>query len=132
MCIHSFDWIFKSRTPLELGRRVDTLIRLVEQEGRKAAEEKGDSGVPPSALGEHNAAGENYAAAKKERWSSEQVEAMEVEFEKDAKPSKQKVEELAKQMDTSEARVKTWFANRATKKRKQEAEALENAKKSKA
>lgn len=27
-----FDWFIKSRTPLELGRRVDTLIRLIEKE----------------------------------------------------------------------------------------------------
>ena len=30
-----FDWLFKSRTPQELGRRVDLLIRLVQQEGKE-------------------------------------------------------------------------------------------------
>jgi len=45
-----FDWFLKSRTPLELNRRVDTLIRLIEKgksrnrrrrKGRKKEEEKG-------------------------------------------------------------------------------------------
>jgi SWI/SNF-related matrix-associated actin-dependent regulator of chromatin subfamily A member 5 len=27
-----FDWFFKSRTPSELQRRTDTLIRLIEKE----------------------------------------------------------------------------------------------------
>lgn len=27
-----FDWFFKSRTPQELARRADTLIRLIEKE----------------------------------------------------------------------------------------------------
>ncbi len=27
-----FDWFFKSRTPQELGRRCETLIRLIEKE----------------------------------------------------------------------------------------------------
>lgn len=30
-----FDWIFKSRTPQELSRRVDLLIRLVLNEGKE-------------------------------------------------------------------------------------------------
>ena len=38
-----FDWLFKSRTPAELGKRVDTLIKLIQNEskepkGKKAAE----------------------------------------------------------------------------------------------
>jgi len=38
-----FDWLFKSRTPIELGRRVDLLIRLIQNEtkepgGRKRKE----------------------------------------------------------------------------------------------
>jgi SWI/SNF-related matrix-associated actin-dependent regulator of chromatin subfamily A member 5 len=32
-----FDWFFKSRTPAELARRCDTLIRLVEKEAEDAA-----------------------------------------------------------------------------------------------
>ena len=32
-----FDWFFKSRTPAELNRRCDTLIRLVEKEAEDAA-----------------------------------------------------------------------------------------------
>ena len=35
-----FDWFIKSRTPQELGRRCDTLIRIVEREN----EELGDEG----------------------------------------------------------------------------------------
>ena len=27
-----FDWVFKSRTPIELGRRVDLLIRIIKSE----------------------------------------------------------------------------------------------------
>jgi len=27
-----FDWLFKSRTPIELGRRVDLLIRIIKSE----------------------------------------------------------------------------------------------------
>ena len=46
-----FDWLFKSRTPIELGRRVDLLIRLIQNEnkekeprgaGKKAAAEPAD------------------------------------------------------------------------------------------
>ena len=37
-----FDWYFKSRTPQELARRCDTLIRLVEAE--KKEEEEGGTG----------------------------------------------------------------------------------------
>ena len=29
-----FDWVFKSRTPIELGRRVDLLIRIIKSEGQ--------------------------------------------------------------------------------------------------
>ncbi|GAX78211.1 hypothetical protein CEUSTIGMA_g5653.t1 [Chlamydomonas eustigma] len=32
-----FDWFFKSRTPQELGRRCDTLIRLIEKENEDTA-----------------------------------------------------------------------------------------------
>ena len=32
-----FDWLFKSRTPIELGRRVDLLIRLIQNESKEAA-----------------------------------------------------------------------------------------------
>ena len=35
-----FDWLFKSRTPIELGRRVDLLIRLISGES-KDGEPKG-------------------------------------------------------------------------------------------
>jgi SWI/SNF-related matrix-associated actin-dependent regulator of chromatin subfamily A member 5 len=31
-----FDWFFKSRTPVELNRRCDTLIRLIEKENEEA------------------------------------------------------------------------------------------------
>lgn len=44
-----FDWFFKSRTPQELQRRCDTLIRLVEKENeevdaKKGGGRKGDGG----------------------------------------------------------------------------------------
>jgi SWI/SNF-related matrix-associated actin-dependent regulator of chromatin subfamily A member 5 len=43
-----FDWFFKSRTPAELGRRVETLVRLVEKEAEEAeAEEAKKAGRPP-------------------------------------------------------------------------------------
>jgi SWI/SNF-related matrix-associated actin-dependent regulator of chromatin subfamily A member 5 len=35
-----FDWFFKSRTPQELNRRCDTLIRLVEKENEEADAKK--------------------------------------------------------------------------------------------
>jgi len=35
-----FDWFIKSRTPQELGRRVDTLIRLIEKEGEEDKKRK--------------------------------------------------------------------------------------------
>lgn len=59
-----FDWFFKSRTPQELNRRCDTLIRLVEKENEEADAKKGtarkadgagrkrkgsDAGVAPAA-----------------------------------------------------------------------------------
>jgi len=50
-----FDWLFKSRTPIELGRRVDLLIRLIQNEskepaGRKRKESAGALAErPPSA-----------------------------------------------------------------------------------
>jgi SWI/SNF-related matrix-associated actin-dependent regulator of chromatin subfamily A member 5 len=31
-----FDWFFKSRTPVELNRRCDTLIRLIDKENEEA------------------------------------------------------------------------------------------------
>ena len=30
-----FDWLFKSRTPQELGRRVDLLVRLILNENKE-------------------------------------------------------------------------------------------------
>eukprot|EP00658_Telonema_sp_P-2_P000140 TRINITY_DN10043_c0_g2_i1.p1 TRINITY_DN10043_c0_g2~~TRINITY_DN10043_c0_g2_i1.p1 ORF type:complete len:965 (+),score=286.55 TRINITY_DN10043_c0_g2_i1:52-2946(+) len=40
-----FDWFIKSRTPTELGRRVDTLIRLIEKEEPESTKRKAeDSG----------------------------------------------------------------------------------------
>ena len=30
-----FDWLFKSRTPIELGRRVDLLVRLIINENKE-------------------------------------------------------------------------------------------------
>lgn len=38
-----FDWFFKSRTPQELNRRCDTLIRLVEKENEEADLKKGSA-----------------------------------------------------------------------------------------
>jgi len=35
-----FDWLFKSRTPIELGRRVDLLIRLIQNEASGPKERK--------------------------------------------------------------------------------------------
>ena len=39
-----FDWFFKSRTPQELGRRCDTLVRLVEKELEEDAERSNKNG----------------------------------------------------------------------------------------
>lgn len=49
-----FDWLFKSRTPIELGRRVDLLIRLIQNESREPGHKKRGAGAgdrPPSAQG---------------------------------------------------------------------------------
>jgi hypothetical protein len=35
-CLRRFDWFFKSRTPQELARRAETLIRLIEKEQEDA------------------------------------------------------------------------------------------------
>jgi len=35
-----FDWLFKSRTPIELGRRVDLLIRLIQNESKEPGQRK--------------------------------------------------------------------------------------------
>jgi hypothetical protein len=35
-CLCRFDWFFKSRTPQELARRAETLIRLIEKEQEDA------------------------------------------------------------------------------------------------
>jgi SWI/SNF-related matrix-associated actin-dependent regulator of chromatin subfamily A member 5 len=32
LLLRRFDWFFKSRTPQELARRAETLIRLIEKE----------------------------------------------------------------------------------------------------
>ena len=46
-----FDWLFKSRTPQELGRRVDLLVRLILNESREPAgrKRKSETERPPSA-----------------------------------------------------------------------------------
>ena len=73
-----FDWFFKSRTPAELGRRVETLVRLVEKEAEEQeAEEARKAGRPPppkkaSATGEDGGgskrkAADGAGAAKKPR-----------------------------------------------------------------
>ena len=67
-----FDWFFKSRTPAELGRRVETLVRLVEKEGKGDPDEDEDDDKPrkPKGEGKRSRAGEGGAekgAAKKPR-----------------------------------------------------------------
>lgn len=39
-----FDWFFKSRTPVELNRRCDTLIRLIDKENEEADAKRGTNG----------------------------------------------------------------------------------------
>ena len=43
-----FDWLFKSRTPIELGRRVDLLIRNIQTESKEPTARGGkkDKGAP--------------------------------------------------------------------------------------
>lgn len=53
-----FDWFFKSRTPQELARRAETLIRLIEKE----AEEDAGDGKPKGKGSRAKAAGEDGAA----------------------------------------------------------------------
>jgi SWI/SNF-related matrix-associated actin-dependent regulator of chromatin subfamily A member 5 len=70
-----FDWFFKSRTPAELGRRVETLVRLVEKEAEEAeAEEAKKAGRPPppkkaAAAGGAGGGGEEGGAAGGKRKS---------------------------------------------------------------
>uniref|UniRef100_A0A7S2IVN3 Chromatin-remodeling complex ATPase n=1 Tax=Haptolina brevifila TaxID=156173 RepID=A0A7S2IVN3_9EUKA len=44
-----FDWLFKSRTPIELGRRVDLLIRLIQNETKEPAQRKKKDSLPSNA-----------------------------------------------------------------------------------
>ena len=61
-----FDWFFKSRTPAELGRRVETLVRLVEKEAEEAeAEEAKRAGRPPPPKKASAAGGEEGGAKRK-------------------------------------------------------------------
>ena len=54
-----FDWFFKSRTPQEIGRRVETLVKLVERELEdKDYEEAVKAGRPPPPRKHTTAAGE--------------------------------------------------------------------------
>jgi len=48
-----FDWLFKSRTPIELGRRVDLLIRLIQNESKEPSQRKRKSGADDAAPMEH-------------------------------------------------------------------------------
>ena len=54
-----FDWFFKSRTPQEIGRRVETLVKLVERELEdKDYEEAKKAGKPPPPRKHTTAAGD--------------------------------------------------------------------------
>lgn len=61
-----FDWFFKSRTPQELQRRCDTLIRLVEKEAEDAA---GGGGARGASRGS-TPAGDDGGAKKRGRPAS--------------------------------------------------------------
>ena len=47
-----FDWLFKSRTPIELGRRVDLLIRLIQNESKEPTGRKRKETERPSSAQE--------------------------------------------------------------------------------
>ena len=47
-----FDWLFKSRTPIELGRRVDLLIRLIQNESKEPTGRKRKEAERPSSAQE--------------------------------------------------------------------------------
>jgi SWI/SNF-related matrix-associated actin-dependent regulator of chromatin subfamily A member 5 len=62
-----FDWFFKSRTPAELGRRVETLVRLVEKEAEEAeAAECAKAGRPPPPKKAQQPSGEEGGKRKAE------------------------------------------------------------------
>ncbi len=61
-----FDWFFKSRTPQELSRRCDTLIRLVEKENEENAVEDRDEKFKKVGGG-RRAAGDGMAPARKRK-----------------------------------------------------------------
>lgn len=44
-----FDWFFKSRTPVELNRRCDTLIRLIDKENEEADAKRNNGRKPEAA-----------------------------------------------------------------------------------
>lgn len=76
-----FDWFFKSRTPVELQRRCDTLIRLIEKENeedeervaatKKRGKKKGDTGAGEDSKAPSESGG---AAAGKKRKGSDAAE----------------------------------------------------------
>ena len=56
-----FDWFFKSRTPVELNRRCDTLIRLIDKENEEA-DAKRNNGRKPEGAGAGGAGGKKRKA----------------------------------------------------------------------
>ena len=52
-----FDWLFKSRTPIELGRRVDLLVRLILNENKEPGgrKRKSEDARPQSAAADGTA-----------------------------------------------------------------------------
>ena len=55
-----FDWFIKSRTPVELGRRVESLIRMIEKE-----QEQDSKAAPTKKGGTKRKADDDGGAAKK-------------------------------------------------------------------
>jgi SWI/SNF-related matrix-associated actin-dependent regulator of chromatin subfamily A member 5 len=48
-----FDWLFKSRTPIELGRRVDLLIRLIQNESKEPGPRQSKKAAAAQAASSH-------------------------------------------------------------------------------
>lgn len=62
-----FDWFFKSRTPQELGRRCDTLIRLIEKENEELEQHEKEERKKINARRAGSKASESSGASKKRK-----------------------------------------------------------------
>lgn len=65
-----FDWFFKSRTPQELARRCDTLIRLIERENEELEQHEKEERKKMSSRRGGSKASESSGGSKKRKSSN--------------------------------------------------------------